>query len=817
MNIGFFAFVFELVLLCACASLCASFLVDLTPHDPSQTLPEWQRVGDLAAAAAAAAVEEVCPSPSRETVQVIKVAARAATAATATALGGDPMQLADVPSGAFPAREQRTADGAGSALRGQAHSGREHGRTQDERHGDGATGPSGGGGARRAAQEVDRGEQGLGRGIERTRLAGIRKRRTPISLSDKLSLIALKNAGHSLAKTLSVFTLSISRSAARGIYKKRADYKRRAATAEEPSSFRLRRSHFEQISKGLWEWYSTLQRLGARHGPASGALLEARAKRIAREQGVEDFQGSRHFVQNCAKRNNLSNIALWGQGGSADMEGAAERISEIRAELEAYPAVRIYNMDETGLFSRCIPNRSYVEAGRRRHARGTKAMKAKDRVTFVLACNATGSHKIPVAMIGKAKQPLCFQPPRRPCPLPYFSQKSAWMDAEIFKSWFETVFLPAVRARTTLPVALLSDNCGAHDDLESEQVKFIALPPNCTSVYQPLDLGIIACLKRQYKRQLLDLVVEAFRFTATNQAIQATGSVSAAPVAASSRDRPSDAGVQPPRAAVQSEATSDVATLGAARRAGHVEGGAGVAFIDGVSPTDASLAGAGVADAASGAPESRHSPRVTGVGISSASMASPLDARVPGIGVANASSAGVVDQIGVLAARAGVAIAGVAGQAGHPVVAADAAGGAATGPRGLPLEAPRISQWLTANGTWHTIEAAPSDEPARPQPTAADVRALRATVQRAARLAARRVARNAIRRAAGGERGRAAPAYSSAEMALESAAAVTAGASDRDVEDAAAAEPPRADLDFGGATEIDGASRSGAVEGGPGI
>ena len=140
-----------------------------------------------------------------------------------------------------------------------------------------------------------------------------------------------------------------------------------------------------------------------------------------------------------------------------DTEAAAPRIAQIREQLEAYPPDRIYNMDETGLFYRCILNRAYVQAGRRRQARGTKAMKAKDRVTLVLACNATGTHKIPVAKIGKAKQPLRFKPPPQACPLPY-SQPSAWMDGDVFKSWFETVFLPAGRARTTLPVALICDN-----------------------------------------------------------------------------------------------------------------------------------------------------------------------------------------------------------------------------------------------------------------------------------------------------------------------------------------------------------------------
>jgi len=38
------------------------------------------------------------------------------------------------------------------------------------------------------------------------------------------------------------------------------------------------------------------------------------------------------------RAHNLHNVALWGQGGSADVAGAAARIAEIRSKLEAYPA-----------------------------------------------------------------------------------------------------------------------------------------------------------------------------------------------------------------------------------------------------------------------------------------------------------------------------------------------------------------------------------------------------------------------------------------------------------------------------------------------
>jgi len=307
-----------------------------------------------------------------------------------------------------------------------------------------------------------------------------------------------------------MFHLPIAESTARGIYKNRAQFKRQAAADENLSWTRHRRSYFAKVSSKLWKWYQTLQRVGSKHLPVSGRILEARARLIAVELRVTGFKGSPNFIQKWARRYYLHNIALWGTGGSADASWAEPLIAETRKKLKGYSPERIDNVDETALFYRCIPNRAYETADQRRRARWTKAMKSKDRVTLVLARNATGTHKITIAIIGKAKQPLCFKRPRQPCPLPYFFQESAWMDGSVYKSWFETVFLPAVRDRTRLPVALISDNCGAHVELESDQVRFVPLPPNCTSLYQPLDLGIIACLKRRYKRRLLDLVVTAF-------------------------------------------------------------------------------------------------------------------------------------------------------------------------------------------------------------------------------------------------------------------------------------------------------------------
>jgi hypothetical protein len=57
------------------------------------------------------------------------------------------------------------------------------------------------------------------------------------------------------------------------------------------------------------------------------------------------------------------------------------------------------------------------------------------------------------------------------------------------------------------------DNCSGHDMALTDpegQVEVILFPPNCTSVYQPLDQGIISALKTLYKREMLAEFVEAY-------------------------------------------------------------------------------------------------------------------------------------------------------------------------------------------------------------------------------------------------------------------------------------------------------------------
>ena len=124
------------------------------------------------------------------------------------------------------------------------------------------------------------------------------------------------------------------------------------------------------------------------------------------------------------------------------------------------------------------------------------------------ACaNVTGSIKLPLLFIGKSKRPRCFKNTNMDIlPVIYRNQKNAWVNTEIFSSWFHDQFVPYVqrelKRKSLLPKALLTlGNCSAHpeeDVLVSDDGLVIAkfFPPNVTSLIQPMDQGVLESMKR---------------------------------------------------------------------------------------------------------------------------------------------------------------------------------------------------------------------------------------------------------------------------------------------------------------------------------
>lgn len=137
--------------------------------------------------------------------------------------------------------------------------------------------------------------------------------------------------------------------------------------------------------------------------------------------------------------------------------------------------------------------------------RGIKAMIALDRVTGYVCASATSIH-VPICIIETAKNPKCFQ--IEPWPVSYLSRRNAWSDTVTFKRWYYDAFLPFARHYSS--VSLLMDSCGSYGaDLSGPrgQVTIMTLPSNCTSLYQPMDMGIISTWKLKCRSLLVRAIV----------------------------------------------------------------------------------------------------------------------------------------------------------------------------------------------------------------------------------------------------------------------------------------------------------------------
>ena len=132
---------------------------------------------------------------------------------------------------------------------------------------------------------------------------------------------------------------------------------------------------------------------------------------------------------------------------------------------------------------------------------------SKERLTLLLGANMDGSDKIEPLIIGKSANPRCFRGSGK-IPLPYESNKSAWMTGMIWIKWLKG--FNSKMKRLKKKVILFIDNCPDHpvvDNLSHVTVHY--LPPQTTSLLQPCDQGIIQCFKRNYRQALLQQYILA--------------------------------------------------------------------------------------------------------------------------------------------------------------------------------------------------------------------------------------------------------------------------------------------------------------------
>lgn len=253
----------------------------------------------------------------------------------------------------------------------------------------------------------------------------------------------------------------------------------------------------------------------------TGAILQAKAremhKRLSEARGdgaVQEFTALSGWMWRFCQRHTIRQLSLQGEKLSADKPAAEQFIPEFQVFVRdgGYSLDQVFNCDETGLYCKLLPQKS-LAAHFEKSADGCKTQ--KERIT-IDACS--GKIKLPLLFIGKAKNPRCFKNTNHDhLPVVYTNQKNAWVDAALFTDWFHQKFVPTVQAKLRVmglepKAVLLLNNCSAHPDEEeliSADSKVIAkfLPPNVTSLIQPMDQGVLESIKHRYWKKILEELV----------------------------------------------------------------------------------------------------------------------------------------------------------------------------------------------------------------------------------------------------------------------------------------------------------------------
>ncbi|RHY39562.1 hypothetical protein DYB30_000467 [Aphanomyces astaci] len=180
--------------------------------------------------------------------------------------------------------------------------------------------------------------------------------------------------------------------------------------------------------------------------------------------------------------------------------------AEFHRQYHGFGPDCVYNVDETGFYYDMPPK--YIWSARGGDAKISTGEKHSMRMTTVLTVRSNGD-KLPILFIIRGTPGGRIETselPTYPSGHFYAVQGKAWMDNTVWKSYLRDL----LHRSLVEPSVILLDNFESHVNdasyriVEGELGSFLcAIPPNATSICQPLDVGVMAPFKRYLRDEWL--------------------------------------------------------------------------------------------------------------------------------------------------------------------------------------------------------------------------------------------------------------------------------------------------------------------------
>lgn len=343
--------------------------------------------------------------------------------------------------------------------------------------------------------------------------------RKSITLHVKLEVLRRFEEGEKLTQIARALGLATSTVASIRVNKEKIQASSQAATPVSAKQLTRCRGvvmgHMERLLS-LWIEEQKQQNL-----PVSTLLIQDKARRLfaqlQHEQGdgaqAETFGASNGWFARFKARHN---VLLTDEPAVADAQAAACYPPVLRNILEegCYSPRQVFNVDETGLFWKRLPERMLLAL---EGAAGPGPKAPKDHLTLLLGGNAAGDFKLKPLLVYPSENPRALKGcSKASLPVVWRSNRNDWLTPSIFQEWFTDCFCPAVEsycASHGLPhrALLLLDGAPchpAHLGNLSAHVRVEFLPKNTSALIQPMNQGIIATFKAHYLRRTLSQLVQ---------------------------------------------------------------------------------------------------------------------------------------------------------------------------------------------------------------------------------------------------------------------------------------------------------------------
>lgn len=143
---------------------------------------------------------------------------------------------------------------------------------------------------------------------------------------------------------------------------------------------------------------------------------------------------------------------------------------------------------------------------------------AKSRLTVLLCVNMIGEFETPL-IIGKSLKPRRFKRVNvSTLGVNWKANHKAWMNQDLMTDWL--MCFNRKMEMEYKKIILFLDNASSHPDkLNLKNKKLIFLPPNKTSICQPLDQGIIKNVKVHCRQRFLSYILSRVDQNSENKSI----------------------------------------------------------------------------------------------------------------------------------------------------------------------------------------------------------------------------------------------------------------------------------------------------------